>query len=137
MAAAQRLMTAMAAVNKEDWTAAALAQLHADALPAARRLAPLTGGRPLTPAEVKVPGKTPLSGHVLGSLAWVVRGLREQHFTANEELRQQASELLCALADVLVWALVVDETRLSSSRSGEGTPFGRLLRNHDDVAGEA
>jgi hypothetical protein len=137
MDAAEQLTQAMAAVTMEAWSAAALAQLHTDAVPAARRLSPLTGGRPpVMPAEIQMPDRTPFAGHVVDSLAWVTQGMHQQHFTGSEALTQQACELLCALTDVLVWALVADETwPSSSSRSQERTAFGRLLQQ-DDLAGE-
>jgi hypothetical protein len=142
LAAAQQLIKAMAAVNNEAWSAAELTQLYTDASSPARHLAPAVGEGshivPLKSSDIKVPGSTPLAGHVLTRLVWVLRGLQERHFTASEELTQQACELVCTLADVLYFIFFPWLSRPSSSRSqqGKATAFGRFLKLGED-AGKA
>jgi hypothetical protein len=137
MAAAKQLIKAIAAVDRDGWSAADLRQLHREVLPVARCLAPLEGVHPLQSSEVKPTDRTPLAVKVVSILVWVLRGLHEQHFK-GEALIQQACELLCALADVLYILFISVESRPSSSFRSQrvgGTAFSKFLKL-DDAAGD-
>jgi hypothetical protein len=71
-----------------------------EGLPAARRLAPTTSERTLTPQEVQAVGKEDFFMCLMSTIAWLLEGLDQQHLK-GKAVRQQALELLCAMSDVM------------------------------------
>jgi hypothetical protein len=134
--ALKQLVEALATTDTGNWSAAALARLHAKALPAARCLVPIDDRLTLLLSGVE-------RGHVLvpstmTNLDWLLLGLKEQHFTSRAAT-QQACELLCALSDVLYASLAADSpeyTTANTSRHRRTCPtFVKVMQQ--PYAGEA
>lgn len=132
----QQLLDSMVAHTLGDCTAAKVARFHAEGLPAARRLAPVTTGSTLTAANVHGPRETEFVTAVMAVITWLVVGLDKRQLK-DKAARQQALELLCALSDVLHAQLAAPPSQTSTgstssssraSHKAKGSTLSRVLK---------